>query len=509
MGDWKRRRSEPTFGRPWNPATTTDCYDDVHRMNYGMGIANEELPEEGNAVNNTIRSSWLTNTRWISSNQPHQPQSRSSTSCTGHVADDHSTLTSEIEHIRKQMLQVKRRLGPAAERCAETLRAYHGAISCTTTTTTTTAGRHEFVKARRICNPYEVLGEGHRHGFMNRSATKLANIDAALDFCLTRSSDILPRDNTFVFADLCGAPGGFSEYILWRCRRAEGRFSKHCRGYGMSLTGTNEHGQGIRWKLHDSFQHGKASRSQYRICHGVDGTGDIHRWENVESLQQTIYNDTPPDESSMNENDESERGRAHLVLADGGFDSQRDAENQEQVAQKLVVCEAAAALTLLRMGGTLVIKMFGFQTPVIRAVMRHFFVAFDSLVAFKPITSRPASAERYVVGFGFRGSPSGWNGQKWCSQIFLGRPCHLTNYAGNLDHEQAEMCVIEYLDEFDRDLCTLNLKACFAILSYLDCKSMQISKARSADQQIEDDDYEVTTTRINIASYKIAWRLAY
>jgi cap1 methyltransferase len=114
----------------------------------------------------------------------------------------------EIQHILCQLNQVKRRLGPAAERSAE---AYNSKIHGNVTT-----GRKELENARRDCNPMEVLGEGQGQGlnnlFINRSAMKLANIDAALGFFLTTTASNGHEDEDFFsFADLCASPGGFSK----------------------------------------------------------------------------------------------------------------------------------------------------------------------------------------------------------------------------------------------------------------------------------------------------------
>jgi hypothetical protein len=50
-----------------------------------------------------------------------------------------------------------------------------------------------------------------------------------------------------------------------------------------------------------------------------------------------------------------------LVLADGGFDAQRDSEDQEGLALRLIACQAGAAISLLATGGALVLKCFNFQ----------------------------------------------------------------------------------------------------------------------------------------------------
>jgi len=416
------------------------------------------------------------------------------------------------------------------------MEAYNNSSACIvegrgfTAGSNSTTGHHEFEQARRACNPFEILGEGRHRGlnnhlFMNRSAIKLANLDALLQFGLTTTAADAHQhqhshshnnntnnsdSSTLSFADLCGAPGGFSEYILWRCR-SFGMSS--CLGFGMSLIGTNEQGRGLVWKLQDeAYNDNRGMYSQYRICSGVDGSGDIYQWQNVEHLQRMIQSDA----AITTNTDNSHSGKVHLVVADGGFDSQRDAENQAELAQKMVVCEVAAALLLLRPGGRLVLKTFGAQTDVIRAVMQHLFFAFDSLVLVKPITSRPASAERYLVCAGFHGNPTGWNGSRWMNQMLLGQNCPLSNFPANLPHySRAQLAFTSYLDEFDRDMLNLNLKACFSILSYLESKCQRLLSSRgNVRMDVIDDGNGMSDgssmeeePRVNIASYRYAWRL--
>lgn len=123
-----------------------------------------------------------------------------------------------------------------------------------------------FKRVRSECNAAEALGRGP---FLNRSAMKLANIDAIARLSVPRPalaeegkvSDRLspsqhrePRDKDsgdeacqpetpkskltpllpLLFADLCGGPGGFSEYLI-RKRRQLGLSA---RGWGISLRDT-------------------------------------------------------------------------------------------------------------------------------------------------------------------------------------------------------------------------------------------------------------------------------
>ena len=175
----------------------------------------------------------------------------------------------------------------------------------------------------------------------------------------------------------------------------------------------------------------------------------------------------------------------HLVVADGGFDAQRNAECQEQVACKLVVCQASAALLLLQKGGTLVMKMFGFQTSVTKSLMQYMLQVFDKITVVKPISSRPASAERYVVFQGYKGAPLDFDGPKWQSCMLLAANDAIDD---NLKH---------VLDECDRDLLQLNQKACFEILSYMERKAL--GKEGGA--------WGMEQPPIDMLAYKHEWRL--
>jgi cap1 methyltransferase len=354
----------------------------------------------------------------------------------GHV-DGHS-LQDEVRSLTKQLIQLKQRLDPAAQNCSR---------ACQST------ARDEFNEARAACNPYEVLGEGGKGGlntlFMNRSAIKLANVDALVSFDLIQPG----RPDRFKFVDICGAPGGFSEYIIHRCCEYG---IPSCQGYGMSLGGVNEHGRGLTWKLSEGTFRKKGTHCRYSRCTGKDGTGDIYNQENVDFMKLMMQ---------AHGNDE-----ADLVVADGGFDAQRDCEDQESLSQKLIVCEVAASLSCLRKGGTMVLKMFGAQTEVIRCVMAEIGLAFRDVLLTKPISSRPASAERYLVASGFQGLPTDWDPRSWRDRMFLGQASGL--------HQPEEHAGFRLIDIFDRDMLMLNLKACFAILSYMETKERDFTSGK-------------------------------
>mmetsp|Transcript_26766 Transcript_26766/g.62561 ORF Transcript_26766/g.62561 Transcript_26766/m.62561 type:complete len:464 (+) Transcript_26766:178-1569(+) len=439
--------------------TDNDCYDEIAHRHDG----------------DSIRHSWMTNRSFIYGNSKGDNNMISLSEGCG--------KSDEIMSLNQQLIQVKRKLWPAAEKCAE---AWNSTAS------------EEFWSARSFANPMEALGECRNGGlnqmFINRSAIKLANIDAIMEYGLTTKVRGVTNGSgggeIFLFADLCGAPGGFSEYIMKRIR-AKGT-GCHCRGYGMSLVGENEHGRGATWRMEDFSEVNATSTLDYKVHYGHDGTGDIYKWENVAAFQRDIGTDLEAAGITQR--------KMNLVVADGGFDAQRNSECQEGLSQKLVIYELAASLEMLDIGGTLVVKLFGFQTDTIRMAMRSMHHLFDSLELIKPISSRPASSERYVVFNCFKGLPHDWEGgPSWISSVLRGRCLQEDEESYYLSR------VDNYIDQFDRDMMVLNLRACFSILSRLERKTTAAQQNHSTFGKSRE--FERGRKNINIKRYKHAWQL--
>ena len=491
-------------------------------------------------------------------------------------ATQHQSLTAELNQLKEQFM-------PLAKSCADAINDTHNNSLTTANATnnnskTATTPQYEFRQARSICNPYERFGETsirphwynnnskrqRRHHernkksssfqFVNRSAIKLANIDALLGFALTRcqqspppssdtktiATDTTPLSNTkdetntyFAFVDLCGAPGGFSEYILYRhmhpihqhhvgeqksadntdshsrevncTQHTSNNLIRPCYGFGMSLSGRNDEGKGVRWDLNHLKKHyhlqsnedlslannidvttkedskatlgnkcnNKKQLLHYHVCRGADGTGSIYNWDNVLELQRQVsmhlsrQNDTDKNESTQQQ--QQQQHKVHLVVADGGFDAQRDSNNQEELAHHIVVSQTAAALSLLREGGTYIVKMFGFDEESTKQMLRYLYGYFDKMTFVKPTSSRPASAERYLVCCGYNGVGSGWDGLAW-KQHQMDMTTSSTILPNN---EVVYDCtpLDNLANEFDIDMLKLNVESCRSIVDYLRKKS--------------------------------------
>jgi cap1 methyltransferase len=264
----------------------------------------------------------------------------------------------------------------------------------------------------------------------------------------------------------------------------------------MSLQGSNTDGEGLTWDLDHITKNYPDARHCFHIVNGSDGTGDVYNWNNVQFLRQVILTSlagsTAPESRGRNEESLcSSNGLVDLVVADGGFEAQRDSECQEDITSKLIVCQVAAGLSLLKPGGNFCVKMFGFQTATSQNVLAMLCHCFDRISILKPIASRPASAERYVVGIGR--NPHVALSLEEC-EIFLQSGFQSSFSKPSIPHST----LTNFLLSFERDLLLLNTKACKHILT--------VFKAEDESLFLSGQ-HPSTNLKNQLKAYKMSWLL--
>lgn len=213
-----------------------------------------------------------------------------------------------------------------------------------------------FYAARTASNPYELVG---RSTFINRSAVKLADLDSIYQLC--------EEGDNLTFADVCGGPGGFAEYLCWRYR------DRHVRGWGITLKGPQDY----------QLAEIESAAESFTTSHGLDGSGDIYSLSNVKHFVKNV----------LQENS----GKVQLVVCDGGLSVVGDELNQEFHVRQLLVSQVLIMLQLVKTGGSCVLKTFDLLHPVSVELIYLAHLMFERISIIKPFTSRPANAERYVV----------------------------------------------------------------------------------------------------------------
>ncbi|KAI9352301.1 FtsJ-like methyltransferase-domain-containing protein [Zopfochytrium polystomum] len=341
------------------------------------------------------------------------------------------------------------------------------------------AGAAVFRRARALANPHESVAKSV---FVNRSAVKLANLDALLLLVRRRDGkddkdgkDGVDHDDgdkvddaswpssawadararrSLRFADLCAGPGGFVEYLLWRwattAAAAASSSSSYSlrpavRGFGMTLRGDQDMAcerfhAAARGLLSTAAPPAPkttaaAATAEFTALYGADGSGDVTDPANVEHFARAVRaalegedEDDQDDQDKENEEEEGGDGRPRrrtrtrkrdgvdLVVADGGFSCKGDELHQEEHGKALLVGQVLAALLVLktdasrdrarRVCGDFIVKTFSQRHPVTVGVLYLLRRCFARIAVVKPVASRPANAERYVVAQGFCGRRS-------------------------------------------------------------------------------------------------------
>ncbi|CAH2256276.1 cap-specific mRNA (nucleoside-2 -O-)-methyltransferase 1, partial [Pelobates cultripes] len=238
----------------------------------------------------------------------------------------------------------------------------------------------EMRRARTRSNPYEMIRGVF---FLNRAAMKMANIDHVFDYMFTNPKDtqgkskLKDRDSELLyFADVCAGPGGFSEYVLWRKKW-------HAKGFGMTLKGPND------FKLEDFYSASSELFEPYYGEGGVDGDGDVTRPENITAFRNFILDNT-------------DCKGVHFMMADGGFSVEGQENIQEILSKQLTLCQFLVGLSVVRTGGHFICKTFDLFTPFSVGLIYLMYCCFERICLFKPVTSRPANSERYIVCRGLK-----------------------------------------------------------------------------------------------------------
>lgn len=187
-------------------------------------------------------------------------------------------------------------------------------------------------------------------------------------------------------AFLAEGPGGFMEAFAHFREAAGGGQADELHGMTLQPHGAQPPARAApSWRLPSQL----LRTGGYALHHGCDGTGNLYSVANVDHLAAEVG-----------------PGSCHLVTADGGFDFSSNFNSQEEVSTRLVACEVLAALALQRAGGAFVLKVYDMQTRATVRILHALRACYGCVRLVKPLTSRPANSEKYVVCTGFLGAGS-------------------------------------------------------------------------------------------------------
>jgi 23S rRNA U2552 (ribose-2'-O)-methylase RlmE/FtsJ len=115
------------------------------------------------------------------------------------------------------------------------------------------------------------------------------------------------------------------------------------------------------------------------ITYGKDNTGDINNFYNIDHIKIIS------------------KGPFYLITADGGFDEGNDFNHKEQLHYNLILSEIYSAVSLQKINGHFILKMFDILTDTSIHLIYLLSLCYKEVYIYKPKTSRPTNSEKYIV----------------------------------------------------------------------------------------------------------------
>ena len=217
---------------------------------------------------------------------------------------------------------------------------------------------------RSLLNKYETITRGKKK--LNRAYFKLKEIIV---------DDLDKFSKIKSVATLAEGPGGFIQFLSEYLPKAS--------IYGITLKYDSEAEAKSR-----HFKEQEIITKNIKIIYGEEGNdshdGNLYKESVVNAFANRV-------------------GKVDLVTADGGFEA-RDENNKEVEHVKLFLAETLTAFKVLNKGGSFILKIYDIFTRPTLELLFLLSSSFKEVELKKPVSSRPANTERYVVCHGFKGT---------------------------------------------------------------------------------------------------------
>ncbi len=193
-------------------------------------------------------------------------------------------------------------------------------------------------------------------------------------------------------ASLAEGPGGFIQAMIdFRNKQNDGQWKKDT--YAAITLKSGSKGDGtLDWSYPKSKAYSdmlKTNGYTINLSYGETGNGDLTKLDNIRHFATKDLSGE----------------KCELVTADGGIELVTEEEYglQEIMNAKLFFSEILAALTVQKLEGTFVIKIYDILNDITKELITLLSGYYEQITIIKPRTSRPANSEKYVVCQKFKG----------------------------------------------------------------------------------------------------------
>ena len=245
---------------------------------------------------------------------------------------------------------------------------------------------------RDLSNDYEFIGINRKQIENLKKLTKVEIITILKFKPLTRAYfklweilhnfEFIPKNINctnvcLMSSNLAEAPGGWINAIIDYEKKYNPRqLSKH-KLIGISLKSSLK----FNLKEHNYL---KKFNQQIEINYGL-GDGNLTNPENILEYSKRFKNNL-----------------AHIVTADGGIGGE-EYDMKEYLNSKLIFSEMLTALLVQKKNGNFVLKTYSLYTNLSIQIINILQYHYQEVYITKPVTSRPANDELYIVALKFEG----------------------------------------------------------------------------------------------------------
>lgn len=229
-------------------------------------------------------------------------------------------------------------------------------------------------KMKKLTNPYELIhcSTNNCHAIrsinifnpISRSFFKLVELMKDYDLCNSKEP--------ITIVSIAEGPGGFIESFIKR-----ESYTTNDNIYGITLTPTTKYIP--NWDKLNKLYNTSNINTSY---------GDIYDLNTINSFISNI------------------NGKVDFITADGGFDYSNDFNTQETQSCRIILAEIIICFKKQKQGGDFVCKFFDIFNILTMKLIYILKQHYDNIFINKPVTSRPANSERYIVCKGFKGVSS-------------------------------------------------------------------------------------------------------
>tara|TARA_B100000900_G_C20508274_1_gene686847 strand:- start:26 stop:1195 length:1170 start_codon:yes stop_codon:yes gene_type:complete len=189
----------------------------------------------------------------------------------------------------------------------------------------------------------------------------------------------IKNDEFFISCHLAEGPGGFIECLYKYIIKYITDNFRNIKIYGSTLLSDNS--SIPKWKLKKNIQ----EHFNLILNYSLDDSGDLYDINEVNKLITKIG-----------------KHNCNLITADGGFDFSNNYNHQEKDFMNLFISEAYIMLNLLKNNGNGIIKIYDIYSKNSIKIMYIISLFFEKIYIIKPLTSRPANSEKYILCYRYK-----------------------------------------------------------------------------------------------------------